>query len=261
MKKISLDRSDGNSVTFNLPANCSDIRFEQLVSFEFAYEKILTFITDNLDTLSEPEKRMEYLMLMCKCVSEFYNVDLEEILQIDISSDLDSEGYFSAKLIADNLKRLTNDTHFAEDSIAGLFEYAARVIREYIPELKKEENYQFEYKGHTYEIPYVKKQLYNERIVWNKPISVQQAVEASQQRLIFSRRLNNSKGTDEDIQNNKNARFTTSLKELALLALRKGEKLPEDEHELEIFLAERAEHFIDIDAATVKDALFFSLSL
>lgn len=174
------------------------------------------------------------IAIMAEAVQDFTGVDMRTIVEAQVGNV-----YEKAEVL--------------DDTLRTVFGYISRLVTGYQPKIYSEALHQFQYKGDTYQIPYIRTLPLGLGEVL-PDISVVEAIEALELLRISE---NNTKERPAEAAN---IRFTTYLKMLAILARKEGEELPINDAHREQFLTERLIHFQGIDAATALDVDFFLLS-
>jgi len=206
----------------NLPERASEIRLNQYIDF------IITFRR----TMQDEGNAIE---IMAQAVSDICGVDLNTILQAKIGDEYKYD-------------------HELFEGLNQIFGYLVQVIKSAGGELRRESNFTFEYKGETYELPLVKTvALVTGEVMPN--VSVQQAVEAFE--VIRLTNEAESKNGDE----NGSIAFSRYLNLLAVLSNKPGEIMPAKPNERTRWIAERANHFTEIDCQTALDVDFFLITI
>ena len=241
MISIELKRTDGNFISINLPENSKELTLSQKLDFDFAQIGLISYLKKYEDNLFS--NRAGYILQLAKGLSEFLELDLSVILNLDginlleISQQdfLEHLELFSAKLKGVNKAQL-------ESNLLILWNYIANVCQSEDVSLAD----QVEYKDQVYKLPTVQKHP-----VTGKPIhestSVQQAVEIIQAKNNYQKWLDSQTEGKEDLPTKKNMLFSMILSEIVLLL---EPEMPTDEDGFMIWLNNRILHFQDIDWQT-----------
>ena len=174
------------------------------------------------------------IAIMAEAVQDFTGVDMRTIIEAQVG---------------DVYKR----ADALDESLRSVFGYISRLITAYEPKMYNQDLHEFQYKGDTYRIPYIRTMPLGLGEVL-PDISVVEAIEALELLRISENNKKERPGEEANI------RFTTYLKMLSILARKEGEELPVNDAHREQFLTERLIHFQEIDAATALDVDFFLLS-
>lgn len=199
--------------TWPIPEKVEEITYRQKIMFAFAYDQFL----ERKDDLAPPDLMREY----ANVIRAFFDVDTAEVMKMPVN--------------------LMDDF---EKSMTGLFLYLFGLIHTYVPKLRKgDQDFEFEYKGEKWIIPYALKAK-------DAEITFAQAIEL----LEIERKANADAKARVDLDN---IVFSANLRKFVCLVKKENEVLPTDEVALRNLIEERIHHFMQVDMVTMEDALFF----
>lgn len=243
MFELTLKRTDGKFINLQVPSNARELKLSQKLDIDFIQFEVISYLKKHEDKLFE--SRAGYLLLIAKGISQVFEVDLSDIMNLEGQSILEiTEEDISEFLetIANKQKGLNSKQ--LEKSLLQIWNLLIHVVNNPDQELPEV----ISYKGIDYELPKVEKHPDTGRLI-HKSTSVKQALETIQ--------LNNNyhnwcekNPSLKNTENDKSWLFTKYLSEVALLLIPAGSDenyIPIDEDEYEIFMAKQTKHFEEID--------------
>ena len=81
MISIELKRTDGNFISINLPENSKELTLSQKLDFDFAQIGLISYLKKYEDNLFS--NRAGYILQLAKGLSEFLELDLSVIMNLD----------------------------------------------------------------------------------------------------------------------------------------------------------------------------------
>lgn len=266
MLTISLPTVQGDTLTFDVPQNPSEVKLRQKIDYDIAHEQFIIWYADHLKKGTLLQQKNRYIAKSLVPLSAFFDVDLGKMLALDISTLLDENGEVITRRFTNHIKRLQTqgiliDVNSLETTVLELFALVEQACR-YQGVERTKEDHTFTYKDTdsdeeiTWTIPYwIAAKLSGSKKP--TPVSVMQAVEI----LDLKRKYQPTK-KNPDINGSK--RYSEFLYTLAMLARKEDEDdgfIYDSDTELEVFLDERAAHFKDIDMKTAFDVIFFLIDI
>lgn len=246
---LEIELSHG--VKLQMPEGLEEMTVSQYCEY---LEAVVSFVdwqnsTLGADDLLSPSYQLERLSRMAAMVQAFCletpgAVKLSDLLAMPVG---DYSKSLTASFGVDRLEDLDLDA--TEGTLYSLWAYITRAVLS-ADLLAVGDSLSFEWKGERYFV----KEMNRDRMTGRElppSLSVQEAVEV----LELRRKANNLIETGK--YETKNIKWELFHRQLAILALREGETLPADDLEFERFVADRAAHFVGIDAATALKVDFF----
>lgn len=249
MINARLEKTDGEVIKFQLPEKLEEVTIKQKINFDLANEALIKWLSKHLEEQTLYHNRVHYLYHLCNVVAEVIDVPLKEVLRCDVSQYLDESGdldidVFNSQFDTEKVIHIDSAT----STLLTVYNHLTDLILSYKPKTTNEDTYTFEYKGETYQVPYVYSQTYLGQPVYSK-IDVQQAVEILE-----------IKRWAAGIDDSGNTRLTHFLGVLSLLARKVEEDTMEElPNKIDIFIKKRSLHFQDIPFPIALNAVFFSM--
>jgi len=248
MFTITLKRTDGKFINLQVPENAKELKLSQKLDIDFVQFEIISYLKKHEDKLFE--SRAGYLLLIAKGISQVFDVDLSEIMNLEGQSILEINEEDIAELlesISGKTKKVLK-TKTLEKSLLQIWDFITIVANNPDQDLPEK----IQYKGINYNLPKVEKHPQSGRLL-HKSTTVKQAIETIQLENNYHTWLSKNPSL-KDSETNKSWLFTKYLSEVSLLLIPEGSDenyIPIDEDEYELFMANKTEHFEDIDWQTV----------
>ena len=243
MIRVNLERSDGKSLTLNIPETPAELTLNQKIEFDFAQMEAVSFLKKNEEEIFK--SRAGYLLILARGVSKVFEVDLSEIMNLKGQSLLSiSENDFFEHLnqLSGEVKNLNKNQ--LEQNLIHIWSHLSQVVN------KAKENPQPEtitYKGVQFNLPKLDRNPATGQVI-HRSITYQQAVEAIQVNNLYEGWLDNNK---EQLGSETQAGllFTKYLSEVALLLC--PDEIPMEPEAFSVWLSLKQAHFQEIDWQTV----------
>jgi len=275
MIKVAITVSDGSEIAFDFPESPSEINLSQKVDYETQYRLLLRWVHKHIEADTFIENRAYYLYMVAKVISEFLNLEINDLMKLDPGIDQDEHGELLLESFNESLKDKKSfigkiDLDSFENSMLIIYDNIHRVINMYEATLRYElkDNFNFSYKGKNWQIPYIHKSAYNGEVIYDK-LTTGQSIEI----LEIKRKAAGLRATMEEEQKDKtddydpygNIEYTEILSTIALLVREVDsegnlEQIPLDSNEMSQFLRGRTVFFSQLDMQTGLDIAFFLMS-
>lgn len=266
-EQATLKKTDGTILaTIPLPRSAADISLVRYISF-----------LNELKKLELPEQ-YNPMQVMAQAVSEVSGVELGQILIAKVGEQWQQD------------KQL-------DGGVRSLYGWFTNALTNYKGGGRTAQNFEFQYKGETYRIPYIVAAELAGLKDTLPPVDVKQAIEALEVFRIYDQEVRDigdpekvrairikqlkdaiAKQGDEsgamaneirileaeiEINGDPNGSllFSRYLRLIAILAPKEGQTLPNSDTERELEIQRRMIHLQDIDAKTALDIDFFLISL
>lgn len=246
-------KTDGREVEVNLPTSLSEVRLSAKLDFDAAYLDLIKYASTEMP---EDFNHVHYVYLMAKAVSDFctsngLGTDLAAFFSLDAEGLVDSEGMLLPGVLQRHVEMFKDEEDhdsldLVENSLDVIFQYIHKLLKSYDYQDSGLKDFTFQYKGETYTIPYLMKDIiYGTNTI--SGLTVGQLTEAYE----VSRKLQKKYKEGED---NSSVIFTEILYTLAILSRKEGEVLPMVDTEM--WIQKRAAHLQEIDYQTANDVFF-----
>jgi len=244
----------GREVEVNLPTSLSEVRLSAKLDFDAAYLDLIKYASTEMP---EDFNHVHYVYLMAKAVSDFctsngLGTDLAAFFSLDAEGLVDSEGLLLPGVLQRHVEMFKDEEDhdsldLVENSLDVIFQYIHKLLKSYDYQDSGLKDFTFQYKGETYTIPYLMKDIiYGTNTI--SGLTVGQLTEAYE----VSRKLQKKYKEGED---NSSVIFTEILYTLAILSRKEGEVLPMVDTEM--WIQKRAAHLQEIDYQTANDVFFY----
>ena len=200
-----------------LPEHMGEVKLKQYINFLKAVE-----LPENA------ESHPNHVVPIAKAVSEFYDVDLQDVLQARFGKCNDAE------IIT---------------AVSPLYQYTHKLIAGYKPAVGKSGDWRFRHRG----VEFVMK---GKSISGYDDLSTLEAYECLEAQRLFRQQEETETGDPDG-----SFMYSHYLKIIATLARKEGEALPFSDLERDAFTMGRMQFFSDIDAKTALDIDFFLTSI
>lgn len=247
MFELTLKRSDGKFVNLKMFESAKELTLAQKLDFDYSQFGIISFLKKHEDKLFE--SRAGYLMLIAKGISSIFDVDLSDILNLEGRSILEiTEDDVIEFLQSVSGQQKEFKKGQLERSLLKIWNYITSIVNSVDSEIPDK----ITFKGTEYDLPKTDKHPVSGRIIY-KSITTKQAIEVIQLNNNYhswSSKNPHLSNTQTDVQ----WLYTKYLSEVSLLLTPIGSDenyIPLDEDEYSVFMAEKMNHFADIDWQTV----------
>lgn len=239
---VRLQRSDGQYLELNLPETPSELTLNQKVEFDFAQMDVISWLKKHEEDLFK--NRAGYLLCIAKGLSRTFEIDLSLIMNLKGGNLLEiNENDFFEHLdyLQKSVKGINKNQ--LEESLINIWAFISNVVN------RAKENpmpTEIEYKGRVYQMPKVEKHPTTGQLI-HKSITFKQAIETIQVNNHYDSWLSDNKEMWQS-ETHAGMMFTKYLSEIVLLL--HVDEIPIDEDEFKIWIAQRMEHFAEIDWQT-----------
>ena len=217
--RFDLKDSEGNVVPI-IVKPITQVPLNNTIAFRVMTDFMMKWIKDSVEDESLLQNKSYLSYLIARCISEYTEVDLADIVKIDVTDMLDDNGDLRTHVIEEHLTRMTDedfdvDYDSQEDSLFKIHAVIMDRIRAYRFVFRDHKNYMFQHDGDVWEIPYLVKTLFSGKKIFSK-VNVGQSVEIMQIKKFMRENFPKSKITEENLQDFMDANFTAFLKIIAL---------------------------------------------
>lgn len=260
MKTITLENTLGREVRINMPESPAEVPVTKFIDYSMSFKGFLDWYNELAAEDTLIQNRSLYVYRLCKILSEYFDVDLNDLIHYDISKMLDSEGQVKVELMADHAQRMAqgiSDMEEVEDVLLTMSLHLNHTVNGYEPDFRTEDDHKFEYKGETWVLP--KANILAQNHIHYPKFTVKEIVECMEiQRWAEKVRKDAEKEVKKEVDPNilGSSLLTEYLSIFAILCRKEGEDIDLDN--FDELVEARIHHFIDLDMKTVRDLLFFS---
>lgn len=239
---VRLQRTDSQYLELNLPSSPNELTLNQKIEFDFAQMDVISWLKDH--EISLYKERAGYLLCIARGISRTFNVDLSFIMNLKGGSllEINEDDFFSHLEYLQKSFKGVNKRQL-ENSLLDIWAYMANIINQAehnpMPEV-------IEYKGNQYRMPIVERHPTTGELI-HKSISYKQATEAIQVNNLYDNWLSDNKDSWKT-ETHSGLMFAKYLSEVVLLL--HTDEIPIDEDGFKIWLAQKIDHFQDIDWQT-----------
>ena len=236
-----------------VPESLSELTVEQYCEFLQGADEFIRWQNEclkNEQAVFDSAYQLDRLRRMANMIADFASTSANPISKDHIFSlpTGDFERSLKTTFSIDNLDDLDLDR--SEATLFNIWAIIYRVIADTKFKEDAIDRLSFEWKGDRYSVKEMSKDKFS-GVILPPDITVQEAVEVLDLRKKADSILSAKK------HDPKNVKWELLHRQLALLALKDGESLPEDDLALEQFVSARAAHFLGIDAQTALQVDFF----
>lgn len=234
-------------IPIDLPQRASEIPVRKYIDFSVEMDKFVDWYNTKVEDKTIMAERTYYLYRMCRVVSEFFDIDLNTVLQYDAAALTDDAGYLKPEVMSKHIKALTDravSMDDLEDTLLTIVLNVNKVVQDYEPKYRTVHNHIFDYRDEKWTLPRVNVLSYH-HIQFEK-VTVLESIECME-----IQRLSKKHKDDQG-----NSTLTEFLTMMAVLCRKPGEKIDIDN--FENMVEERKRHFIDLTMDVVLDTVFFS---
>lgn len=232
-----------NQAVYPFPELPKEAKLTQYISFDTSFVAMRKFLQEKEgEELVSDFSKLEYFKMLQDCLFSFWK-GKKEIDDVPLGSFEDH------LLIMYGIDKIEDfDFVKSEKTLFTFFANIYKVIYRYQPKQYVDEDFSFEYKGEVYFIPRIYRDAISGTLRYEE-IACGRAVEA----LEVVRLYEEAKKHDDDGSLN----LTSTLKLIAITALKEDEEFPANEQQIERFVNDRLLHFQDIDLETALDVKDF----
>ncbi len=262
MRQITITDSFDQQHTLDLPDQLDEFKLSSKIAFDVCAEDIALWLKESLENETLERDGNFYLYLLCKAISEFLDYPLHKIIRFDVKDLMNEDGSLKTHVLqqhVDDLQGKSEDIDFdsAESALNTIYFYIKKLIDSYEFQFRKEDNYTFEWKGKTWEIPYATMNLLGGKSF--SKVSVAQSVNILNIKKNLADINSSKKRTLGDTEEIMNVRFTGAIKIISCTTKLKDEELPLDDIPFQNLVKNRMTEFQDINYKLGMDILFFSI--
>lgn len=234
--------SGEKTIEIEVPEKASDVRLSKYIDLHQGHQQLIEWLLEQNKEGSLHENRTYYVYRMAKVLSEYFEVDLMDLISLPAGNLLGPDGQLLPEVLKEHLSNYENtDIPSLDGSLLTLYEYINTIVLGYEPKLIGE----FTYKGEIWKVPEARVLAYN-GIKFPK-LTVLQALECME-----VERVANS------VKDDGSAAFSSYLQRMAILCTKDGEVF--DVEGFHDRVAERTAHFQDVTMDIALDVIFFSQS-
>jgi len=243
----------GNSYEITLPKDIEGVSLAKGLAYQLELQNIDLWLEKKINDGTLDQDRNYYLYMLARAVSNFTNIDLNDVLQWNITDLLDENGDLFEGVLQSHLKKEeVEKTDGIENLLLYLSGQISTIMNSYKFEEPKQGSYTFSHGGVTYKIPWLVKSLVLGKKVFDK-ISIAQSVDVMKTK----KYLATVSGYQEKLDNKKNVTFTSYLQIISILAIEEGTEYPNSPEAAAAYTQTQAVKFQDIDYSTANDIVFF----
>jgi len=249
MRKVRLRDTEGNEVaTCFFPEKAEEITLSKFIDLDVAYQKVVE-VEEKIFSKDPPppsviaDLQVSRLIALANCVAVICDADPNTIQKIP-HGDLQGA-------LAGFLRKEGVDKGQVENTLYTLFANIIQVVYKYKPKTDFREDYLFEHRGKKFRI----KGSYRDVLTGQKrfhSMSVAQVIEGLEALKVYE--------ANKKVDEKGNFLFTTILNIIACTALKEDESFPDEEAEIQRFLAKRIEFFKGVPMTVALDVYAFFLS-
>ena len=163
---FELTTRDLRSISVEVPDTLADMSLVEYITFTTHRTELLEWLSDELKEETIVSNSIEYIVKLAECISDVCKIDLEDLMGVDVSDIISGTTVIN---LDQHLKALTEGELMSlENSLTCIYYYINKVINDYHFEPRTSENYEFEFKGKIYEVPYVVTTLFSKSKIFSK---------------------------------------------------------------------------------------------
>lgn len=255
MMQLEISNNLGESLMLDFPNDLSEISLAKNVAFDICDADIVEWLKERAERKDFSDS-IYYTYLICRAVSCFVEVDLNELMDYQIGDLHDENGELKPNVLEKHIESYNKEVSIDNEAIKSialqLYGKIQSVKSKYKFEYKTKENYLFEHKGKKFKIPYLVSNLLGVKKF--SPMTTKQGVEILQIKKYLADHMQIKTFDLEHSNNIANQVFTAYLHVIGITAI------PEDVSYEDFRIddvEEKAVFFQDIDARTANDIIFF----
>jgi len=260
-----------------LPEKLTEVTYAQRMEMAAHATRIKDFISETIANQKEEAKengvdvkevplrfsKYKYLSLLRDALKSYFENDIKP----NVIDKIDPGDYMSTIFKAGKIvkgKVLEKPTL----TLAGLWSYLWAINLSYKAKVSEDgKDFTFKHKGETYIIPsFIKNNFLGKKTAPN--LNVQEVVECLQIEEVYNRKIK-ALPNDPDAKTGKDQtgkvsylkkaeyHYIKDIKKIAILSRKKGEELPTNERDFQLWIDKRIELFEDINVVAAMDTLFF----
>ncbi|HLS52428.1 MAG TPA: hypothetical protein VK031_00510 [Tissierellaceae bacterium] len=247
--KIELTTAGGKFITLNLPKSPSDVPLRKFIDLDVGYNRLIEWVVGEEEEKSLYENRTYYAYKLAKLLSNYFEVDINDLLDLPAEDLLDDTGQLLPGVLKEHISNMQGKKDTVPEvtgTLLSILEYLDHILLKYEPKLIGE----FEYKGEKWIVPELRVLASNE--IQFPKVTVMQAIEAMEVERA-------AKHIAKDPEQEGSAILTTMLHRIAILCHKEGEEFNPDNFHNKVSLY--VHHFKDITMDIALDILFFSQNI